>query len=383
MKRTSGDHEANHIENVRAFIRPHSRWHDTYQEYYHEGLRAASQRLDTTFQITSMSRLPRILGLMRHVQDEGYLLKLQTIGRFLERGLDGLGDMLEGQVHLPSPYFDSGTGQYLVRLGDGTTRKVCIDAVDYPELSSPELVGWSDLYFKTNWWPSVDYPQNVRPLVNGDPMVLDRIAALRTARRTPKEYDLCCIVRVWGGRDTIEGIEHNLRLLEAVKRARGINVMLAVLVVGDRDEHARRLERAGVPSTTRSVPATEIWRLTAASRLNIIRLGVHDCVPWRMTGSLALGSCVVLDQSPRSRWPEPLLPGRNYLSLGLDTGGERSVAAAGAYDAVPDLLESWLATPGLVEEIAHVNAGYFDEHVAPERVGAHILEEVSGLGAVA
>ena len=219
----------------------------------------------------------------------------------------------------------------------------------------------------------------MKPLVNGDPLVLDRIATLRAARSTPKEYDLCCIVRVWGGRDTVEGIEHNLRMLEAVKRARGINVMLAVLVVGDRDEHARRLERAGIPSTTRSVPAGEIWRLTARSKLNIIRLGVHDCIPWRMTGSLALGSCVVLDQPPRTQWPVPLLPETNYFNLGLDTA-DQGVAAAETYEAVPDLLETWLASPGLVEGIAHTNASYFDEHVSPEQVGAHLLEQVASLG---
>ena len=264
-----------------------------------------------------MSRLPRTLGLMRHVQDEGYLLKLRGLGRFLERRLDGLGDVLEGRVRLPSPYFDTGTGQYLVGLEGGTTRRVCIDAVDYPDLSSPELVGWSDVYFKTNWWPSVDYPQNVRPLVNGDPMVLDRIASLRAARSTPKKYDLCCIVRVWGGRDTVEGIEHNLRLLEAVKRGRGAASCSRCLWSGigrstrgdsNRQVFRRRRDRFLPPdlATHRSVEAEHHPS------------GVHDCVPWRMTGSLALGLCVVLDQSPgaggRNRYSRTKL-----LSLGLDT----------------------------------------------------------------
>ena len=92
--------------------------------------------------------------------------------------------------------------------------------MDLPELSNLELAAWSDVTFKTNFWPTVEYPANVRPLVNGDPSVLDRIPALRAARSTPKQYDLCCIMRVWGGREGLEGIEHNIRLLEAVKRAR-------------------------------------------------------------------------------------------------------------------------------------------------------------------
>ncbi len=330
--------------------------------------------------MTPMSRLPRPLTLLRRFLDKGYLRKLPRGGWVVERGIEAAGEALEGDVRLPSPFFDPGTGQYLVTGRDGATRRVCIDSMDFPELSSPELAGWSDLYFKTNWWPAADYPPNVRPLVNGDPTVLDRIPALRRARSMPKEHDLFCLVRVWGGRDGLEGIEHNIRLLEAVKRARCSKAMLAVLIVGERGEYAKRLERAGIPSTTRSVPAAEIWRLTAASRLNVVRLGIHDCIPWRMTGSLALGSCVVLDQSPRSRWPSPLLPGTNYLDLGLDTAREGNVATPAAYDAVPELLESWLATPDLVENIAATNSTYFDDHLAPARVGAHILQEVATLG---
>ncbi len=364
------------LAGVRAFSRPFSPWHDRYQAYYREGLRARSAELGAEFDVTSMSRLPRPLGLLRRFQDRGYPLKLPRGGPAVERGIERLGAALEGPVRLPSPFFDPGTGQYLLTDRAAVERKVCIDSMDFPELSSPELVEWSDLTFKTNWWPTVDYPPNVRPLVNGDPSVLGRIPELRAARSTLKEYDLCCLVRVWGGREGLEGIEHNLRLLEAVKRTRGTKVMLAVLILGDRGEIARRLERSGIPSTTRSVPPDELWRLTASSRLNILRLGVHDCIPWRVTGSLALGSCLVLDQPPRTQWPEPLLPGVNYLSLELDTTAEGGVAPADAYAAVPDLLEAWLATPELAETVARTNAAYFEDHVAPARVGAHIVEEV-------
>ena len=211
LSRTSG-HDAADIEAVPcssdSTLAGTTRIRSTIERAYE---RVVGQ-LGVDFRVTSMSRLPKTLGLLRHVQDAGYLLKLRRVGRFLESALDGVGGVLEGEVRLPSPHFDPGTGQYLVTHGDRIS-KVCVDAVDYPELSSPELAEWSDLYFKTNWWPSVRYPGNVRPLVNGDPMVLDRIALLRAARSTPKTYDICCIVRVWGGRDTVEGIEHNLRLL--------------------------------------------------------------------------------------------------------------------------------------------------------------------------
>jgi hypothetical protein len=377
--RTHGGAHAD-VANIRAYVRPYSH-HHRYHAYYREGLRAAASEFGVGFEVTSMTRLPKLLGRLRRLQDRGYHFKVPRAATALGRGFDAVGRALEGQVRLPSPSFDPRIGQFLVTLADGSSRRVCIDSMDPPELSSPELAAWSDVTFKTNFWPTVEYPANVRPLVNGDPTVLDRIPALRAARATPKDYDLCCIMRVWGGREGLEGIEHNLRLLEAVQRTRAAKVLLAVLIVGDRSDLARRLERFRIPSTTRSVSPEELWRLTASSRLNILRLGVHDCIPWRVTGSLGLGSCLVLDQPPRAQWPEPLLPDVNYLSLGLDTTTGGGVAREEAYAAVPDLLESWLATTELLDMVARTNATYFDDHVAPARVGAHILEEVARTGA--
>jgi hypothetical protein len=257
-------------------------------------------------------------------------------------------------------------------LHDGRSLKVCIDSMDFPELSSPELAEWSDVYFKTNWWPTTAYPANVRPLVNCDPTVLGQIDELRGARDTRKEYDLCCVVRVWGGRTGLEGIEHNIRLLEAVSKVRAEKFVLAILIMGDRDAYAKRLSDAGIPWTTKAFPAADLWRVTAASRLNVLRLGVHDCIPWRMTGSLAVGSTVALDQAPRSRWPTPLEPGVNYLDLGLETG-DTALAEASAYDDVPAQIEAWLSDATTLRAIATANGEYFDRHLEPERVGDHVL----------
>jgi hypothetical protein len=172
-------------------------------------------------------------------------------------------------------------------------------------------------------------------------------------------------VRVWGGRDGLGGIEHNLRLFEAVNRARCRSLLLAVLVLGDVAEYERRLRRAGIPATVKSVPAAELWRLTARSRLNILRLGVHDCIPWRMAGALAVGSCVVLDQPPRAQWYEPLRPGVNFFDLGVVTGHD-GVAPDAAYAAVPEKLETWLTDPQAIDAIARSNAAYFDRYVEPD-----------------
>lgn len=359
------------VAGISAYSQPFAPWHDRYQEYYRRGLQLAGVELGARFELETGSRFPGALGRLRRFQDSGYLLKLPQ-GQRAAAAVEWAGRRLEGGSHVPGPVFDPGTGQYLVELQDGRVVKVCIDSMDFPELSSPELAQWSDVYFKTNWWPAVSYPANVEPLVNCDPTVLDRIAELRRARSTPKQYDLCCVVRVWGGRTGMEGIEHNIRLLEAVSSVRGNTFVLAVLIMGDRDAYAERLAAAGIRWTTKAFGADDLWRVTAASRLNVLRLGVHDCIPWRMTGSLAVGSTVALDQSPRSRWPTPLQAGEHFLDLGLETG-EDALADAAAYEAVPGRIEAWLADAPLLESIAAANGDYFDEHLAPERVGRHVL----------
>ena len=366
------------VSAVKCFVRPFANWHDRYQAYYREGLRRACARAEIPFEVESVSRLRRPLTALRRFQDAGYLLKVPTVGQRLEQAVEAAGRALEGDVRLPSPIFDPGTGQYLVSAGRADPWCVCIDAMDYGRLSSPQLAALSDIHYKTNWWPSLTYPPNVRPLVNGDPTILRSIPTLRAMRSAPKDYDLCFAVRVWGGRDAVEGIEHNLRLLEAVKRAGCRAFLLAVLVVGDVSAYERRLRKAGIPTTVKSIKASDLWQVTARSRLNLLRLGVHDCIPWRVAGSLAVGSCVVLDQQPRAQWYEPLRPNVNFFDLGL-VPGQDGVAPDEAYAAVPEKLEGWLREPGAINFVSRSNAAYFDRYVEPERVGEQILSAVSSL----
>ena len=363
---------------VRAFGRPYAPFHDPYQRYYVESLRLYCAEAGADFRSLPMSRFARPLELLKRVRDEGYAKRLR-----LPRGealVDALARVLEGRVLTPSGHFHNVTGQYLALLPEGSLRRFAIDAQDSHELASEELRAWSDVYFKTNYWPDAGYPAKVAPLVNGDPFVLPSLESLRSRRGTAKRVDVSFVVRVWGGADEVEGIEHTLRLLEAVNRARCTKRLLAVVVAGDVPKIRRRLERAGIESTTRAIGAAELWRAAAESRLNIFRLGLHYCVPWRMTGSLAIGSCIVLDRAPFSVWPEPLREGVNFLSLGTDVGPGRPVASEEQYDAVPARIEEWLAQPSLAAEVGSANASYFEASLAPPRVGQHIVESIVAAG---
>jgi hypothetical protein len=360
---------------VRAFQRPYDPYHDRYQRYYAESLRLYCSAIGADFRTKVMSRFPGVIRVLKRVRDDGYAKRLRVPQ--LERVIDAVAEVLQGPADTPSGYFDDVAGQYLALLPDGELRRFSIDARDSHELGS-DLCAWSDVYFKTNYWPTVEYPDNVFPLFNVDPLVLPQIDWLRAHRDAPKRVDLTFVVRVWGGvTDETEGIEHNLRLLEAVNRARCTKRLLAVLVAGDVPKVRRRLDRLGIPSTTRDIKPEELWQLTAHSRLNVFRLGIHYCVPWRMTGSLAIGSSVVLDRPPFSVWPEPLRESVNFLSLGTIVRPGVPLAAADEYDEIPARIESWLHEPAHLADVARANAEYFDRHLDPARLGAHIMRTVA------
>lgn len=358
---------------VLAFSRPFAAWHDRYQAYYQAGLRAHCASTGDQFRVVSLSRLPRTLRLLRRAQDAGYPRRVG--GRALAATVDRMGAVLEGEVHPPSGIYQPLIGQYIV-TSNGRDYSVCIDSADYPRMDSEELLSWSDLYFKTNAWSDVRYDRRVRPLVNGDPFTLDMLDELRAHRSTPKRYDLLFVVRVWGGKDNVEGIEHNLRLLEAINAIQCEKFVLAVLLAGDMERDARYLRSIGVPSTTGELSRRDLWQLTAKSRQVVIRLGVHHCVPWRMVGALAMGACVVLDRSPFSRWPRALRPNENFLDLELPVGPDMPVADQAAYDVVGSKIESWLGSPELMDEIAEQNVRYFDSFASPAQVGRYIMDTI-------
>lgn len=362
---------------IQAFSRPFAPFHDAYQRYYHESLRAYAHANRTRFELTPLSPVPWFLRQLRLVHDRNFASRLHVPRA--NSLLLAVGQRLEGPLRTPSGHFQPTVGHYLLSYADGSTRRVCIDAGDSPEVASEELREWSDVYLKTNYWSGRSYPRNVRPMVNADPLMLGRLPALRRRRSSPKTIDLCFVVRIWGGSDGVEGIEHNLRLLEAVSRARCSKRLLAVVLAGDVEGTLQRLRRIGVPATTRGISARDLWNLTAASRLNVFRLGLHYCVPWRMTGSLAVGSCIVLDRPPLSVWPEPLEDQLNYLSLGALVAPGAPVATDARYDEIPDRIDEWLGQPELLDTIRTANARYFDRFLAPEQVGRQILAAVQSL----
>jgi hypothetical protein len=114
-----------------------------------------------------------------------------------------------------------------------------------------------------------------------------------------------------------------------------------------------------------------LWELTAAARLNVVRHGMHECIPWRMTESLAMGSCPVFDYAARTRWPEPLEEGEHYLNLAMPFGS--SNAAAIEPREIATNVERWLANDQMLRNISANTAKYFDNHLTPPRLGEYMV----------
>ncbi len=355
---------------VEAIIEPYNRTHDRYQAYYRRGLADYCASHGIAFAEIG-SRFPRQLRFLYRVRASDRFRKILP-GPGGAALIDTAARLLGAR---PGP--GHSLGSYVLHFGD-TTVKVAVDAFDSGNVQSPRLLEWCDLYFKTNYWPTRTYPAKVVPIANLNPDVLPRMDYLRAARGAEKEFDLFGFFRVWGGTDELEGVEHNLALFETLARVKCRKKLLALLVAGDTRAAAQRLEKAGVACTTTWVPQAEVWRLAARSRLNIVRHGMHQCIPWRMTETLAMGGCPVLDYAATTRWQVPLEPNVHYLNLGVPY----RPSAAAAFDPVEvaGRVEGWLADPNLIPAIERNTALYFDKHLVPERLGAYLIER-AGLSA--
>ena len=346
---------------VEALIEPYNRIHDRYQAYYRTALAAYCSSHEIPFRETG-SRFPKQLRFLHRVRASRKLAR-HPLGQGFIDILARLMGARAGREHALGAY---------VLSSDGAAVNVAIDAFDSGEIQSDEMLKWCDVYFKTNYWPTRTYPAKVLPIANVNPDVLPHLSYLREARKADKEWDLCAFFRVWGGSDELQGIEHNLAIFEALARVKCRKYLLASVVSGDVRATTARLEKAGVPWTTAWVPRSEVWRIASHSRLNVVRHGMHECIPWRMTEILAMGGCPVLDYASTTRWHVPLVENVHYLNLGAPYNPSR--AAEFDRDEVAGRVEAWLADADGLRQIGQNTARYFDEHLTPKKLGAYMID---------
>jgi hypothetical protein len=291
--------------------------------------------------------------------------------------IDTLAMVIAGTQTATSGEFHSLAGQYEFTFAGGRTSHLVVDAQDSGEVASERLLGKCDVYAKTNYRLDRRYPSRVVPICNGNPRIVPHLLSLQALRDRPPQYDICFIVRVWGGRNEEAGVEHNLRLLEGVNRARCTKRLLAVLVTGDVDRQERRLRGQGIPTTRVPIGLGKLWSTSASALTNVIRLGMHNCIPWRFLDLLAMGACAVFDQAPQTVWAQPLVSGEHYLELGVPTTPDLPLAPDACYAAIPDRIESFVRDRERAFHLRVRAAEYFDQHASPLAVGRQLIAHVT------
>jgi len=273
-------------------------------------------------------------------------------------------------------------GRYNFHFPDRTAPlRVAIDAHDIRSIWDPEAYDWSDIYFKTSYWPSLDYGPKARPLICGHG-ALDRkrIARLIGLRNQDRNLDLVLIARLWAGRPGPtfwNPVEHLVRVFETLAKLKIRSHLRPMLVPTGQPVPQRfldRLAKAGAPATTSYISIDELWHLTSSSRLAFLRPGKHLGISWRMIDHLAMGACTVCDHRPYLECPVPMQAGREFIDAGCGIGEDESLPAKADYERIAETVMALLADPERVAESRLVSAQYFDQHVAPERIAGYLMD---------
>ena len=284
-----------------------------------------------------------------------------------------------GEYPLCDSHFN-GIGQYAFLLKNGGRVRVAIDADDHPSIQNQKILDWADVYFKTNLWPDLKYPEKVHPIVTGNSMVnMDSVVYLKSLRKLPKLYDFIFVSRIYAGPGA--NVEHNIRLFEELAKIPCRSKIRAIFLGFPKDDpemhkYWKRLEAAGVEASMDHFSFNELMTMSAQSRLCVIRAGIHSCITWRLINMLCIGAAIVLDANPFSSWPEPLREGENFLSLGLRITPECGPAPKEDYDSIVWKMEKFLNDRTILQKIGENNARYFDEYAHPFKVAQYVLEKV-------
>lgn len=342
------------------------------QAYFRQGLESSIRTISVQFSHTPICRFPTLVKGLALAKESRKARRLLGASR-LERTTETLARIIGGKPRFDASRYSATICRYGLSLDDGTTRSFCIDVADSPEIGDPELLKTSVAYFKTNFAVRGTYPDNVFPLFNVGPDMPGTLRNLALLRGMRKEYDLSFIVRVWGGTNEVDGIEHNLRLIEALSKVRCRKFFHIFLIAGDTQAIAQRLDSQGIRWASHPLSPEECVRVAAQSRLSVVRHAIHSSIPWSTVEKMAVGSCVLLDHDPSMRWMAPLVRDTHFLCMDTDVDRKSLVATEAAYAALPERVEGFLYDPRATEEIGRNAAAYFDAHLTPEKAGEYIL----------
>ena len=281
-------------------------------------------------------------------------------------------------------------GRYIIRSSRKNQTKIAIDAADGRRIRDPEAYEWSDLYFKANMWPSLQYPEKTFPLISGDGNLNgERLKWLSQMRNYSISHDLIYWATIWEPGYTRyytnercrRIVEHQIRLFEILGKLECNKSLLAVLPKKkslrsvDTRECIQRLTVAGVRYQFGwgNIDSRTFWQNLAASRVVIIRPGNHLCISWRLIGLLCLGSCVVYDMSPFPQWYEPLRSAHQYVDGNCGLGTDYSLPSDAQYEYFINNINCLLSDFEKIRELKGNAASYYDNFGSPVAVAEYVL----------
>ena len=276
-------------------------------------------------------------------------------------------------------------GRYTIQY-KGKEKRVVIDAADGREVRSEDALEWADIYFKSNMWTGISYPDKVRPITTGDISLTPKhIEFLKSLRNREEKYDLCFISRIWAGKreDPLNMVIHQVRLFETLAgldcRKRLVAVISKKVTVSrEAKEYVDRLEKnPAIEVCYRQKSLHELWTSCAASKVVFFRAGKHLAMPGRMLEYLAMGSCVVFDAKPFSHWYRPLIEGVNYVACDAGLKSDESLPPEETYKEIAAFIDELLSDPEKIKEIKRSNAEYYDAYASPEEVARYVIDTIS------
>ncbi|GEM_PF-3478961 len=351
---------------------------DLCQLYYVAGLQQYASENGALFERISQYRFMKAVQFFFRVGNSHKLNKLLGKDHWFFNVVHWLADIIKKKTSLALKYRNIEPGQYYITMKDGCEYKVYIDHQDSSERYYPEMLKWCDVYFKANYSKYIKYEEKIIPMVNGNPNIPGNLSYFRSCRKMGKQYDLSCILRVWGGRDEVEGIEHNLRLIEALSKADCKKYFHIQLIESSAAYVAKRLDALRIPWSMDPIPFKTYLKISARSKLVIARHGMHFCMPWGIIDKLAIGACIVLDHDPYTVWPQPLARNKNYFSLDVESSPKQLFSPLDAYAAVPGKIHEFLVNGEARKRISENNSNYFDDYCVPYKIGEHIIRTVLG-----
>lgn len=278
---------------------------------------------------------------------------------------------------------ENGVGRFEVQFSKACVR-VAIDTHDGRGIPDPGALEWSQLYLKSNFWPTIDYGSKVRPLVCGNGALdQQRIARLVSMRNRPRNLDLVFVAKLWPGTPGSptywNPVEHVVRVFETLAKLpirahlRAVVVPLAGQAPFPR-HYLERLSAAGVRATTDDITVEELWSATSGAQLAFLRPGKHLCVSWRMIDHLAMGAATLCDHAAYPQWPVPLRADGEFLDCDCGLGPDESLPSPERYERIAETVMTLLRQPERMAAAREAAARYFDAHAAPARIARYLVD---------